>query len=195
MSSINCLRNLFFLFLVIIPSVEPQPLLLLATSGNLFFFFFLVIVAQNIRKVICALAATYIDHIIYTFPSKSPPGHFVWRILHNVHPAFSSGSLSPLLLLYFLYSIVVFYKLCTFLSKDNCKYAKLEYITLFKGVSVACITSIRDMQPVVIYFKMISGFFCAHCLIFFKDLYISVFDPNVTYCNSKAGTKIMSMDS
>lgn len=151
--------------------------------------------AQNIRKVICALAATYIDHIIYTFPSKSPPGHFVWRILHNVHPAFSSGSLSPLLLLYFLYSIVVFYKLCTFLSKDNCKYAKLEYITLFKGVSVACITSIRDMQPVVIYFKMISGFFCAHCLIFFKDLYISVFDPNVTYCNSKAGTKIMSMDS
>lgn len=101
-SSISCSRNpntyLYFCFLVIILPVEPQPLLLLVTSGNLFFFGTTV---QNIRKVICALAATYINHVNYAPFSKSPTGCSVWRIFHNIHPAFRS----PLLLLYFFYYI------------------------------------------------------------------------------------------
>lgn len=69
-SSINCLRNLFFLFLVIIPSVEPQPLLLLATSGNLFFFFFPCHCGSEYKKSdLCSCSNIYRPYNLH-FPFK-----------------------------------------------------------------------------------------------------------------------------
>lgn len=79
--------------------------------------FFFGIALQNIRKIIYALAAAHLNHRIYTFPSKSPTGHFVWRILHNIHPTFSSESLSHLLLLSFFDSTIAFYKFYPFFLK------------------------------------------------------------------------------